>query len=536
MSSGIGVKQLICLLLALVLGACVSLPMGRLGRDLFSGETIGPDTEIDFFEDERFAYALLADGTFKISYFFDSEAEEIDIPSEFKGRPVTAISEYAFDGEYPVCVRITLPETIRRIDRNPFWFCRELEEVRVSPDNPCYASIDGVLFSKSDRRLVCFPAGHKAARYTVPDGVCAIGDMAFIYCGSLQEVVLPKSVTEIGRSAFCYCTNLGSITLPDTLTGIGANAFDGCSSLNSVTLPDTLTSIGDYAFGGCSSLNSVFIPSDVREVGDNPFLLCASLSNIRVSDRNPYLLMLDNFLCATEDMRLITFLPGSAETGSEVMSLPEGISVIGGGAFRNSTGLGRVILPESVVSIEDHAFDSSDLSEINLPDSLTEIGLDAFYRCENLGSLPPFTLTVPDSVRYIGDKAFESTAFHSVTLPKNLETVRPFLFYGCKALESVRLPEGLNSIEHFAFGHCASLKQIDLPQGLTEIKDFAFFGCKSLNSVSVPPSVTKIDSTAFRICSDDLIFTVGQGTYAREYCLEYGYAYTYPDSLDWVTK
>jgi hypothetical protein len=106
----------------------------------------------------------------------------------------------------------------------------------VEETNPLFAARDGVLFDKTENRLVCYPAGKKDARYTVPKGVSAIGNSAFYGCESLTAITLPDSLTTIEYSAFSGCESLTVITLPDGLTAIGDEAFKNCKNLKAVRL------------------------------------------------------------------------------------------------------------------------------------------------------------------------------------------------------------------------------------------------------------------------------------------------------------
>ena len=51
--------------------------------------------------------------------------------------------------------------------------------------------------------------------------------------------------------------------------------------------------------------------------------------------------------------------------------------------------------------------------------------------------------------------------------------------------------------------------------------------------VNLPEGITSIGDGAFRNCGD-LILTVGQDTYAEQYCKDNGLIYQYPDNLDWL--
>ena len=111
---------------------------------------------------------------------------------------------------------------------NPFAYCEQLTNIQVSPNHPVFATIDGVLFNKTEKKLVCYPYGFTATEYQVPKGIRSIGDDAFFGCSSLTAITLPEGITSIGDFAFCSCSSLAAITLPESLESIGTDAFDDC--------------------------------------------------------------------------------------------------------------------------------------------------------------------------------------------------------------------------------------------------------------------------------------------------------------------
>ena len=235
-----------------------------------------------------YKYVLLEDGTAEI-FQYTGKAETLDVPDALDGHQVTSIGNSAFyycasltsitlpdsvtsigDWAFYSCdslTSITLPNSVTHIGANPFLSCEKLTAIHVSPRHPVLATIDGVLFNKTEKKLICYPYAFTASSYAVPNGILSIGDNAFSYCDSLTSITLPDSVTSIGDLAFFYCESLTSITLPDSLTSIGNFAFHSCRALTSITLPDSLTSIGDWAFASCDSLTSITLPDSVTSIG-----------------------------------------------------------------------------------------------------------------------------------------------------------------------------------------------------------------------------------------------------------------------------
>ena len=183
-----------------------------------------------------------------ICYPAGKQEEDYEIP-----QGIQQIKFGAFSGAYYL-TRIALPDSMTSMSANPFASCRKLKSIQVSPEQPVFAVIDGVLFNKAEKYLICYPAGKQVEAYEVPQGILQIGDHAFFRCSSLTNIELPDSVTNIGDSAFSQCRSLTNIELPDSVTSIGDSAFSFCRSLTSIELPDSVTSIGDQAFWGCDNL------------------------------------------------------------------------------------------------------------------------------------------------------------------------------------------------------------------------------------------------------------------------------------------
>ncbi|MBR6027505.1 MAG: leucine-rich repeat domain-containing protein [Clostridia bacterium] len=209
---------------------------------------------------------------------------------------------------------------------NPFGCCNNLSQLIVSANHPSLVIIDGVLFSKSDKRLICCLCSKNTIDYEIPYGITAIVGCAFEGCTSLTSVTVPVSVTSIGGGAFKDCTSLSTIyyigteaqwaairidrgTIPRTtnivFTQCGDNVYwtlrddaliiygygpmynysefaehPWSRSIKKVVINDGVTSIGDFAFGWCTDLTTVTIPDSVTSIGRSAFYECTSLTSL----------------------------------------------------------------------------------------------------------------------------------------------------------------------------------------------------------------------------------------------------------------
>lgn len=67
------------------------------------------------------------------------------------------------------------------------------------------------------------------------------------------------------------------------------------------------------------------------------------------------------------------------EPGVTDVTIPDGVTSIGGWAFHNCINLTKITIPYGVTSISNGVFGGcKNLTSINIPDSVTSIGKDAF--------------------------------------------------------------------------------------------------------------------------------------------------------------
>ena len=179
--------------------------------------------------------------------------------------------------------KVIIKSGITSIGNNAFRSCSSLIEITVDGTNSIYKDINGVLFTKNGKQLICYPAGKVGSSYEIPKDVTNIGDYAFEGCMKLTSITIPSSAMNIGDMAFRGCTKLTSVIIPGGVKNIGMNAFEGCTKLKSVIIPKSVISIGDYAFRGCTKLTSITIPNRVDNlisIGNNVFYNCSNLKDV----------------------------------------------------------------------------------------------------------------------------------------------------------------------------------------------------------------------------------------------------------------
>jgi hypothetical protein len=208
---------------------------------------------------------------------------------------------------------------------------------------------------------------------------------------------------------------------------------------------------------------------------------------------------------------------------------------------------GAVIIPRAtnrlpVTSIADLAFDdTTNLTNITIPDTVTNVGYHAFYYCTGLTDISVDPLnsayssadgvlfdksqatliqypvgrggayTISNGVTSIEDSAFAiCEGLTSVAIPNSVTSIGPDAFDGCQNLTNLAIPDYVTSIEDSAFALTA-LASVAIPGNVTNIGVQAFAACGSLTSVSIPDGVTSIGDYAFDQCTSLTNVTIGAG-------------------------
>ena len=200
----------------------------------------------------------------------------------------------------------------------------------------------------------------------------------------------PGLVYELSSDGTYYtCTGIGTATETDIVIAneidgipvkiIGSNAFYKCG-LKSVVIGDSVTTIEQNVFYGCGSLKSITIPNSVTTIGDRAFY-------------NTYGLDFVYYNGDIESWLKIYF--------DTAFSNPLYTS---GSLYIDNQQVTEIIIPDTITEIKKYAFYKlKDLKSITIPNSVTSIGKYAFQSCSSLTSI-----IIPDSVTSIGEYAFQS--------------------------------------------------------------------------------------------------------------------------------
>ncbi|MBR2296292.1 MAG: leucine-rich repeat protein, partial [Clostridia bacterium] len=179
---------------------------------------------------------------------------------------------------------------------------------------------------------IVFSNGIKEIQYNAFDFNTALTTLDFSACTTL---------TSIGQQAFKGCTSLVNVTLPNTVTSMGTSVFENCTALKTINWPTSMTKIPGSTFSGCSMLAAFAISSNITEIGSSAFKTCTSLTSVYI---------------------------------------PASVTSIGSDCWRGCSGVTSIEFhPDcSVQKIFPHTFDSTKVTQIKLPNTVTSIAQSSF--------------------------------------------------------------------------------------------------------------------------------------------------------------
>jgi len=271
------------------------------------------------------------------------------------------------------------------------------------------------------------------------------------YNEQICEIAVMDGITAIGAFAFSSCSAT-DVSLPDSCVSVGDNAFAGMQQLNKLVLPSGLQSIGDSCFRDSYGLAEVSIPDTVTHIGSGIFEGDAAWHHSQTED----------FVIAGDGILLKYF-----GTDTEI-TVPDTVRQISTNVFTTQMYLPMATETETYEIVFSPP--RTDITEITLPDQMTELPAQAFAGLAGL---------------------------QKIHLPENLQSISGGAFEQCAALNAVTIPDTVTKLDSRAFWGCSSLKEIILPASVTALGDSVFEGCMALANIQIPDTLLEIGCNAF---------------------------------------
>ena len=276
-----------------------------------------------------------------------------------------------------------------------FWV-QYIKEIELT-DNP--TKIEDYLFSN----LI------NLEKVILPDSVTELGEQAFSHCYKLKEIFINKNLKKIDTSAFWFCDSLNRIVVDSNNKNFVVtsnclynynmtNLVLASRNIDKLTIPEGVISIGDYALSDCKNIVEINLPATLTNIGYYAFNDCEKLLAINVSNASKVYSSKAGVLFDKSKSKLIR-----VPCGVTSYNIPEGVDTICTNAFYNS----------------------KELSNIILPDSLAKIHGEAFYGCVSLKSI-----TIPKSVVEMSDRCLGYYSYEISKYRSEVKKVENFVIYG----------------------------------------------------------------------------------------------------------
>ena len=179
-----------------------------------------------------------------------------------------------------------------------------------------------------------------------------------------------------------------------------------------------------------------------------------------------------------------TLMPGTVSAANTDFVIENGI-------LKSYTGPGGVVvIPSEVTAIQNNAFYQTNVTEVIIPDGVTEIPDYTFINNKSLERV-----TLGKGVTKIGNNAFaDCSSLRDITIPEGVTLIDMGAFRGCSSLTRISIPDSVTHIEQNAFAGCSGLEDVSLGAGLTTL-GAVFWNCTGLTEIVIPENIRFLDGT-----------------------------------------
>lgn len=293
------------------------------------------------------------------------------------------------------------------MDYTAFSNTREMVSYEVAANNMHFTSVDGVIYTKDMKNLVAYPSNKPDNAFTIPGTVEKICFAAVSNTRNLNSITFPNSVKIISDYGFTGSKGIHNIQWGTGLKTIGYNAFMRAENMGELTLPEGFTTI----------ISSAFYSAGITKLTGPSTLVTLGYDCFRGDGFDGTPLVKVDFSNCTN---LATLTEGTFYDCHLLknVSLPEGLQVVGNAAFQNCYAIEEIIIPNSVLTIEENAFwmfselYQHQMEKVVLGSGLQQIQSNAFGECGNIVEIQSWNPNPPA----LANDAFETSLNYLATV------------------------------------------------------------------------------------------------------------------------
>ena len=383
--------------------------------------------------------------------------------------------------------------------------CYNIQALDMSETN--ITEIWSYMFSgRTTLKSVKLPKGLEIIRYdafnqctaltsiTFPTTLQTIESYAFQNCSSLSEVTFNEGLQTIDWSAF-YNTALTEVVLPSTLNYV-YYSFPSCNNLKKITSYAIVPPYTDgnyvWAENEDTATCTLFVPNmSVNSYkNDNGWNCFTNIEGFEYHIDTLYVEVAEAGTLGEEILRKVDNF-----TDVKALVVKGELNTEDANRIKNSlTALLYIDLSETTLEeIPYQMFDGRrNLLGVKLPKNLKNINNYAFRRTSNLTNI-----VLPEGLTRIGYAAFNESGLERVEIPASINNWDSYIFGNSQKLKEVVLREGMTQIPYDIFSNCFALEKVNIPSTVQSIYGWAFCGCSSLTSLTLPEGLYFIDDCAF---------------------------------------
>ena len=337
---------------------------------------------------------------------------------------------------------------------------------------------------------------------TIPEGVTKIGEDAFYDCSALKSIELPESLITIDSSAFANCSSLQNVKLGGKVEYMGDYVFSECVKLGEIILPDSLSFLGNYAFQCCTDLKRAVLSSNLEILELMIFASCTNLEDVIIPE-GVKIISTDAFSnTALKELKLPASIKeirqGAFEYCDNLMNVSYAGTVAQWIAVEKDIGW-HTVGTFKKISCSDGEMklysDSKDEGSLGLEYEINTDGKSARLIGEGICTDAKIVVAAKFHglpVTEIYSVALSNCDFiEEIVIPEGVTVIRNQAFYRCVNLKKITLPSTLEYIYDSAFADCESLVSIVIPREVKLIETWAFRDCKNLTKFTFAGTVAE---------------------------------------------
>lgn len=272
------------------------------------------------------------------------------------------------------------------------------------------------------------------------------------------------------------------LSIPSTLGGypvIGITDLTyAMEYAEELIIPDSVTMLSSSIFEWNYDLKKLTLGSGVSNINNDMFMGATKLEEVIVSDNNPTYCSVDGVVY-DKDVKTMVVFPRAKkgaytvpDTVTDIDCLVDNIAY-----YDVQLDLGN---SDTGYAVEDGVIYNADKTVI--------------YGCDRTKT---GKYVMPNTVTTINEGAFQKSSFSEVVVSENVSEIVYAAFSYSMELEKVVLPENLKAIEWGAFSECEKLTEADLPSNLEQLDEVAFYKT-GITEVTIPGSVTEVGYSAYK--------------------------------------